>query len=183
MHFDAACAIEEIQGKKNNVLYVPPILALLNRLSIIVGEVSNRLQQHSEQLLPTLQPTAVPSAFRQVRLISNLIKSDNPAETRILLVENEPSVDDLARRKELPKLIESDPNSEIPKLQARITQLNQLRTSLVDVYKVCDQRFETARIKAVDERKVAREAAETVRSELASSSSLDGVGNDVWKAL
>ena len=129
MYFDAACAIEEIQGKKNDVLYVPPILALLDCLSAIVGEVSNRLQQHSEALLPTFQPAAVPSAFRQVQIISDLIKSDNPTEARIWLVENEPSVDDLTRMKELPKLIEADPNSETPKLEARITQLNQLRMS------------------------------------------------------
>ena len=183
MFFDSDCATTELQGRQNEVLYVPPAVSALERLSALIGEVSARLRSYSDQLPAELPDTAVPDFARASYDVAPLLDSDDPAALRASLTAVRLSENDVARMRALPALIEGNPDTEAPKLRARADQLADLRGALAELYRACDAGFAREYAAALENLKLAEEAARAARHALAGTTELDGVGEGAWKAL
>lgn len=181
--FDSACAAMEIGDKDNAILYAPGAISLLARLPELITAVANRIQQQENQLTDTLDARAIPAELRSLPAVSTLLSCSSKTEAARLIQEAALSPEEVARRASLPKLIESDPSIELPKLERRHAQLKEMRSRLVELYQCCQssfgQEFEKART-AVNQAKEATKAASALASD---NSSLDGFGSDAWKAL
>lgn len=182
-YFDSACAAMEIGDKDNTILYAPGAISSLTRLPELITAVANRIQQQENQLKDSLDVRAIPSELRSLPVVTTLLSCSSEAESVRLIQEAALSPEDVARRTTLPKLIESDPSVELPKLERRHAQLKEMRGRLVELYQCCQpsfgQGFEKART-AVNQAMEAEKAASALAS---NESSLDGFGSDAWKAL
>lgn len=182
-YFDSACAAMEIGDKDNAILYAPGVISSLALLPGLITAVANRIQQQESRLIDSLDARAIPSELRSLPEVTALLSCSSEAEATRLIGEAALSTEEVARRAMLPKLIESDPSVELPKLERRHSQLKAMRERLAELYQCCQpsfgQAFEKARA-AVDQ---AMEAAKAASALASNNSPLDGFGSDAWKAL
>lgn len=181
--FDSNCASQEMAGRNNEILYSPEIVKAMERLSNLVSQVSIRIKDEAKECVTSLVPSSVPAELREVELIRTLLICESVDKADKLLTEAALTTDDEERLRSLPKLIETDPSTELPELIRRQTQLESIRNRLAVLYKNSNQTFIDAHRKATQEMSEAEEAAKAARSLLQESTKLDGIGGDAWKAL
>lgn len=183
MFFDSACAALEIEGRQNEVLYIPPILGAFERLSRLVSEVSNSLKTYADNLPILITTSSLPDFAKADPSIASLLVSSDPEAALLVFEKIELSEQENERLKLLPGLIEADPNAELPILLRRFSQLSNLREQLATLYKYCDAKFKQEHAAAVQEKDQARIAVDAARKLLSDSSELKDVGGDDWRAL
>lgn len=183
MFFDSACAALEIEGRQNEVLYMPPILGAFERLSRLVSEVSNSLKTYADNLPILIRTSPLPDFAKADPSVASLLVSDDPEAALRVFEKIELSEQEDERLKLLPELIKADPNVELPILQRRFAQLSNLREQLAALYKCCEVKFQQEYATAVQERDKARIAVDAARKLLSDSSELKDVGGDDWRAL
>lgn len=181
--FDAACAAMEVGDKDNEILYAPGVVSSLMNLPGIVSAVAARIQRRETELTKSITMGHAPQEYRSSARVSELLSCKTRVEAERLVSDAQLSPQEEKRRTELPKLIEADPDVEIPKLERRQAQLASMRKRLAELYQCCYPTFVEAYKSALGSVKQAEGAAK-VAAELASNSSkLDGFGGDAWKTL
>ena len=140
-YFDSACAAMEIGDKDNMILYAPGVLSSLARLPELITAVSNRIQQQENQITDSLDVRAIPVELRPLPTVTSLLSCSSETEAASLIQRATLSPEEVARRTNLPKLIESDPSVELPKLEKRHTQLQEMRGRLLELYQCCIPSF------------------------------------------
>lgn len=182
-YFDSACAAMEIGDKDNAILYAPGVISSLALLPELITAIANRIQQQEDQLTDSLDGRAVPVELRSLPPVATLLSCSSGYEAARIIQEAALSPEEATRRATLPKLIESEPSIELPKLERRHSELKAMRGKLVELYQCCQpsfgQAYEKARA-AVDQ---AIEAAKAASALASNNSSLDGFGGEAWKAL
>lgn len=181
--FDSTCASKEMAGRDNEILYSPEVVKAMERLSSLVSQVSIRIKDEEKECATSLVPSSVPAELREVEPIKTLLNCESVDKADKILTEAALTTDDEDRLRSLPKLIETDPGTELPKLMRRKTQLESIRNRLAALYKNSNQTFIDAHRKAAQEELKAEEAAKAARSLLNESTKLDGIGGDAWKTL
>ena len=183
MLFDSTCAALEIEGKQNEVLYIPPILGAFERLSRLVSEVSNSLKTYADNLPMPITASSLPDFAKADPSVASLLVSSDPEAALRTFEKIELSEQENGRLESLPELIKADPSVELPMLQRRFNQLSSLREQLAALYKCCDAKFQQKHAAAVQERDQALIAVNAARELLSGSSELKDVGGDAWRAL
>lgn len=181
--FDSNCASKEMAGRDNEILYSPEVVKAMERLSSLVLQVSIRIKDEAKECVTSLVPSSVPAELREVELIRTLLNCESIDKADKILTEAALTTDDEDRLRSLPRLIETDPSTELPKLMRRKTQLESIRNRLATLYKNSNQTFIDTHRKAAQEESEAEEAAKAARSLLKESTKLDGIGGDAWKTL
>ncbi len=183
MFFDSACAVLEIEGRQNEVLYIPPILGAFERLSRLVSEVSDSLKTYADNLPILITTSSLPDFAKADSSIASLLVNSDPEAALLVFEKIELSEQENERLELLPDLIKADPNVELPKLQRRVGQLSNLRKQLATLYKHCGAESQQEHAAAIQERDQAWIAVDAARKLLSDSSGLKDVGSDDWRAL
>lgn len=181
--FDSACASQEISGRDNEMLYTPRIIGALIDFSRLLTDVATRIQLDSDQIKTELDIHSVPADLRDCKTILDLLESKDEVEAAKQASAAEISQRDQERYAALPELIASDPNTVLPTLKRRRTELTDIRNRLAGLYQCCQPEFIESYVKAQNEKVEAEKAASTARELIKGSSKLDGIGSTVWKTL
>lgn len=181
--FDSACAAREVENRDNEILYNPRIIEALTRFSGLVSSVGDRIRDEEEARDEVLDERSVPNELRSSVLIQKALCLDDSEEAEGFVRQAEMTAKDAKRLSELPSLIKSDPNSEIPMLERRLDQLRKMRANLAALYTCCQSPFIETYEKATDELEKAEGAACAARKLLNQNSKLDGIGGEEWREL
>ena len=149
----------------------------------LISAVAARLQTSESKLIESLNMELVPSDLRGLSKVVAIVSCESEAEAIRLVNEASLSPQDESRRMALPKLIDADPDVEIPKIERRRSQLAAMRQRLVDLYKCCQPKFSEEYESAQDAVTKATEAVEAAIALASDNSKLDGFGSDTWKSL
>lgn len=183
MFFDSACALQEVAGKANEVLYVPPILSIFERLSSIVSSVAETIKDYSGDYRINISAASVPDYAKESPQLAMLMSCSDENKAKEQLKKIVLSDAEATRLEQLPIQMKSDPGTELPAVERRIKQLSELRRKLLELYKHCDSDFCTALDTARNESEKAQSAVLAAQKLISESSSLEGVGSEEWKAL
>lgn len=181
--FDADCAAKEINEKDNEILYVPSVISSLMRLPSLVSAVAARIQMREDELTEAVTTALVPQEHRSSERVTALLSCMTAAEAEKLVNDAKFSPQEANRLATLPKLIEADPDVEIPKLERRKAQLITTRIRLVKLYQCCQPMFAEQYKLALDAVRQAEEATKAAAMLASGSSKLDGFGVEAWKNL
>ena len=183
LFFDSACALQEVAGRANEVLYVPPILSIFERLSSIVSSVAKTIKDYSGDFRVNISMASVPDYAKQLPQLAMLISCSDENKAKEQLRKVVFSDAEATRLEQLPIQMKSDPGTELPAVERRIKQLSELREKLLELYKHCDPDFCTALDAVRSESEKAQSAVFAAQKLISESSSLEGVGSEEWKAL
>lgn len=181
--FDAACAAIEVGNKDNAMLYMPGVISSLMRMTDLISAVAAQLQTRESELTESLNMGLVPFELRRLSRVETLLSCALENEAIRLVNAALLSPQDESRRRALPKLIDSDPDVEVPKVERRRSQLAAMRQRLVDLYKCCQPKFSGEYESAQDAVRKATEAAKAATVLASDNSELNGFGSDAWKSL
>ena len=183
MFFDSACALQEVEGRANEVLYVPSVLSIFERLSAIVSSVAETIKGYSGDFRINISVSSAPDYAKQSPQLAMLVNCTDESATKEQLEKLVLSEAELTRLKQLPIQMKSDPSTELPAVERKIKQLSELREKLLKLYKHCDPDFCTALDTAREEKEKAKSAVAAAQKLIFESSSFEGVGSEEWKAL
>lgn len=183
MFFDSACALQEVEGRANEVLYVPPVLSIFERLSVIVSNVAETIKGYSSNLQVNISMSSAPDYAKQSPQLAMFVNCTDVSKAEEQLEKLVLSEAELSRLEQLPIQMKSDPSAELPAVERKIKQLSELREKLLKLYKHCDLDFCTALDTAREEKEKAQSAVVAAQKLISESSSLEGVGSEEWKAL
>ncbi len=181
--FDSACAAAELQGRDNEVLYAPPLVQAFVRMSELLSAVSQRLNDYLDRMVISYRSNLVPLSARNNKTVLSLLDCCDSIEGDRLIKAAALTAEDNKRIVSIPKLIEADPATEIPRLNRKLTQLKQMRSTLLSLYMAFGPQPVKQRKNAANEIEIASEAAKVAQRLIVNSSNLDGVGSETWKAL
>lgn len=182
-YFDTACALKEVSGKDNAMLYSPKIIQALMRLSGLVTSVADTIQDRSDSITFDLNQFSAPAEIRNQAIVASALTCNDPEEANELISRATLSAEEESRLSSLPKIIASDPSAELPKYCRRLQQLTDMREKLVTLYKCCQPNFVDTYEKSKQAELEAEEASKAARRLVSNNSGLDGVGGNAWKAL
>lgn len=183
MFFDSACALQEVEGRANEILYVPPVLSIFQRLSAIVSSVAETIKAYSGDFRINVSASTAPDYVKQSPQLAALVNCMDESTAKKQLEKLVLSEAELTRLEQLPIQMKSDPGTELPAVERKIKQLSELREKLLKLYKHCDPGFCTALDRAWEEKEKAQSAVVAAQKLISESSSLEGVGSEEWKAL
>lgn len=183
MFFDSACALQEVAGKANDVLYVPPVLSIFERLSSLVTSVAERIKDYGGDFRINISSASVPDYARQSPQLTMLVNCSDENQAKEQLEKVALSDAEATRLEQLPIQMKSDPGTELPAVERKVKQLSELRGKLLELYKHCDPDFCIALDAARKESEKAQSAVSAAQKLISESSSLEGVGGEEWRAL
>lgn len=183
MFFDSACALQEVAGKANEILYVPPVLSIFERLSAIVSSVAEAIKDHSGDLRINISAASVPDYAKQSSQLAMLVNCSDESKAKEQIEKVELSDAEAARLEQLPIQMKSDSSTELPAVERKIKQLSELRKKLLKLYKHCDPDSCASLDTAREESKKAQSAVLAAQKLISEPSSFEGVGSEEWKAL
>ena len=120
MFFDSACALQEVAGKPNEVLYVPPILSIFERLSSIVSSVAETIKDYSGDFRINISVASAPDYAKESSQLAMLINCSDENKAKEQLKKVALSDEEATRLEQLPIQMMSDPGTELPVVVRKI---------------------------------------------------------------
>lgn len=181
--FDAVCATKELNSKDNAILYTPKIVEAFTQFAQLVSSVGVKIKQIEDEIKPIIYQSSIPSGLSELPLIQSVFGCENSDAAEHIINEAMLQDKDINRMSALPKLIESDPSIEVPKLSRKLFQLNHTHDLIVLFLNCCSVDFVQKYAKAEKELEDAESAARAARELFKENANLDGIGGDEWRAL
>jgi ABC-type dipeptide/oligopeptide/nickel transport system ATPase subunit len=183
--FDSGCAAIQI-SEKNEIVFTPLTLDLLQRLADLAGMVRERLVaervliegRKSQQLAREIEQFDAGS--HAGKAIASLSHATDVAALRRLSVL---PTTDIARTSELRSVLSQDPAATAADVRRRRTRLVKLRSTIAVVSEALSDSA-VCRVREADsDLRSKAEAADVAAHNLFSEQPLSGVGSDTWRAL
>lgn len=181
--FDSKCASREVDARENDFLYTPKIVEALTRFAQLITEVADRVKQEEEEIKPSLDQRSIPAELSGLSLVQGVLSCDSLDSAAHLVEDAKLQQKDADRMASIPKLIESDASVEIPKLNRRLTQLNEMRSHLVSLLQCCSEAFAERYANAKVDFEKARGVSHAAKELFSKNAKLSGIGDGQWRAL
>ncbi|MFN6196559.1 MAG: AAA family ATPase [Planctomycetota bacterium] len=183
--FDSGCATIQI-SEKNEIVFTPLTLDLLQRLADLAGMVRERLVaeraliegKKSQQLVREIEQFAAES--HAGKAIASLNHATDIAALRRL---SSLSTTDIARTSELRSLLSQDPAATVANVRRKRTRLVKLRSTIAAVAEALSDSAVHRTQEAASNLRSKAETADVAAHSLFSEQPLSGVGSDTWRAL